>query len=161
MIIFPFSGLCVCVLCFFSPWEMIYSHSADSNWSFDFKEMQHWDWEVFVIFLTLSVCPDFLFVSVAARFLQWKLLIHFSSAVRSVPCLLIRANTKTLIRSAAWLLSNVGPLWKLLVCAQKHWGPPFALNSCSNTWKRMHKVTFLQRRLFTNSPVGPDTSSFL
>lgn len=80
---------------------------------------------IFLNFLTLSVILCCLFVSVsmseAVQLSQWQLVIHFSSTIRSVPCILIRANSldtsefKALIRSAAWLHSNLSLLWKLLL----------------------------------------------
>lgn len=48
---------------------------------------------IFLNFLTLSVCLDCLFVSVAVQLSQWQLVIHFSSATRRVLCVLIRANS--------------------------------------------------------------------
>lgn len=80
--------------------EMIYRPPLNSDWSFALKqgnkEIKGWQ-NCFLNFLTLSVFLSCLLVSVsvslAVRLPRLQLVIHFSSATRSVPCVLIRANS--------------------------------------------------------------------
>lgn len=116
---------------------------------------------IFLNFLTLSVILCCLFVSVsmseAVQLSQWQLVIHFSSTIRSVPCILIRANSldtsefKALIRSAAWLHSNLSLLWKLLLQssfhAQTHSIPPPSSFYLSLMWT--HMCTHISCRKYT------------
>lgn len=74
---------------------MIYRLPPDSDWSFAPKQGNK-EAHLFLNFLNLSVFLD-LFICVCLNVCtspaQWQLVIHFSSATRSVPCVLIRENS--------------------------------------------------------------------